>query len=109
MRRKEYNYRHPNLVAREVAPLCPYSDIQELSADPESVRSGGKQHMLESLKFSRKVPDSQTSIFSPAVRLQGQAGEAGGARQCPAGQVLHTLRQADRLRLQTGGSRQVRA
>ena len=45
MRRKEYNYRHPNLVAREVAPLCPYFDIQELSADPESVRSGGKQHV----------------------------------------------------------------
>merc|ERR1711953_1413821 len=34
--RNSYNYRHPNLVAREVAPASPFSDLTDLVTDPDS-------------------------------------------------------------------------
>ena len=44
--RKEYNYRHPNLVAREVAPVIPFSDLTELLTDPDSVRLARKCYFI---------------------------------------------------------------
>lgn len=79
--RGDYKYRHPNLVAREVAPAYPFSDLGELLTDPGSVRLEIKSQLIfDFLKFILvKVSHSQTSFREAAVRLQGQAGEAGGA------------------------------